>query len=71
MIYGEYDPLCIMAKVFNDESDFKELMSSDYTVIGIAYSNHNAANHCLVIILCDKIKEDPNKIDYFCREPYI
>jgi len=33
-------------------------MKIENRVIGLAYSTHNAAHHCLVIIMTDKIKEN-------------
>lgn len=34
-------------------------MRIENRVLGLAYSIHNAAKHCVVIVMTDKIKENP------------
>ncbi|CDW83015.1 UNKNOWN [Stylonychia lemnae] len=55
-IYELDEPLSILSKILSLPSTLNSLMKVDNKVIGIAYSPHNAAGHCIVVIMTDKIK---------------
>lgn len=57
-IYELDEPLAILSKILCHPNTLNTLMRIENRVIGLAYSNHNAAGHCLVIIMTDKIKEN-------------
>lgn len=60
VIYESSDELTIIAKIICDMGSLRSLMGINNRVIGVAYGVHNAVQHCVAIIMTDKIRENPD-----------